>query len=176
VKPVIYSACKCSINTILVSLASCDFIKWSYIFLCTMHFNLFKYIRFLLQNGQWTSCSGSNTLRLVFGICVAHVLAGTPIFLTEDFSSFPQSYQVNARLVPGHDHFLPNSFHFTIYLSSSTIPNPDTERIIKQPTILKMGFKNEHRENLIRLLQFTIIVLTKRGKFISLVSTNRIHI
>lgn len=92
---------------------------------------------------------------------MVHVLAGTPIFLTEDFSSYPQSYQANARLVPDHDHFLPNHFQLTTYLSFSAVPNPDPENIFKQPTTLKIGFKSQHHENLIRLLQFTIILVIK---------------
>jgi hypothetical protein len=37
--------------------------------------------------------------------------------LTEDFRAFPQSFQANAEIVLGHDHFLSHPFKFIIILS-----------------------------------------------------------
>jgi hypothetical protein len=48
---------------------------------------------------------------------LVQILAGAPVFLTEAFPAFPQSVEVNSRIVPqlGPGHFLPNPFQFMSY-------------------------------------------------------------
>jgi hypothetical protein len=70
----------------------------------------------------------SNILRLVFHRYTVQLLARLPAFLMKVYCDFPQSHEVNARIVPSEiyqDCFFPNPyliiFHDHIYISINTI-------------------------------------------------------
>jgi hypothetical protein len=68
------------------------------------------------QQAGWHSC---NTLdSYARGIWFEYTYVGTPAFITVGVCGFPQSLQVNARMVPSHNRFHPNRLQFIINQSS----------------------------------------------------------